>query len=118
MEADAQKPKPYASKMIVIVSDKGKVDSAKTDASGLLKKKLDQGNYKFYESWRHYKSTPNGESVSHFDKACLEEEWKKEFMKISINKNKIVEENVNEINMKCDWSQPCQLDQFKPPRRQ
>src|SRR5581483_9411013 len=65
MEADAQKPKPYTSKMIIIVSDKGKVDSAKTDASGLLKKKLDQGNYKLYESWRHYKSTPNGESVSH-----------------------------------------------------
>jgi hypothetical protein len=118
MEADAQKPKPYASKMIIIVSDKGKVDSAKTDASGLLKKKLDQGTYKLFETWRYYKSTPNGEDVSHFDKACLEEEWKKEFRKISINKNKIVEESVNEINMKCDWSQPCQLDQFKPPRRQ
>lgn len=118
MEANAREPKPYASRTIIIVSEGGKADSAKTDAEGKLTKKLAPGKYKLYESWRYYKRTPNGEELSHFDKACLEEEWKKEYKKVNITKTKTTEELVNEINLKCDWSQACQLESFKPPRRE
>src|SRR4051812_22262680 len=59
IEAEAKKEKPYAKKTIILVSSEGKIDSIKTNSSGIIKYKLKPGNYKLFESWRYYKTSPN-----------------------------------------------------------
>jgi hypothetical protein len=116
MEADAQKPKPYAHKTIIIIAESGKVDSVKTDKDGNFKKALKYGKYRLFEHWRYYKKTPDGSDISIYDKDCLGLEWKKEFKSISIDKTKITEEEKYQINSKCPWSVPCILEKYLPPR--
>jgi hypothetical protein len=118
MEADAQKARPFSGKTIIIVSDKGKVDSVRTDAKGNFKKKLDAGTYKFYESWKYYKATPNGDPVSNFDKDCLEKEWAKAFREVTKGKSTVTEKSEGPIVIPCPWKVPCLLEQFMPPVRE
>ncbi len=116
MEEDARKAKPYANKSIIIISEKGKADSVKTDKDGSFKKTLKIGKYKLYEAWRYYKKTPDGSSMTEFDLACLKLEWQKEFKVINITKEKIMEEEKFEINAKCPYSSPCVLEKYLPSR--
>ncbi len=113
--AEAEKPKAYANKTIVILSSKGKTDSVKTNADGLLKTNLKPGNYKLMEAWRYYKKANGGIPLSDFDKDCLKEEWKKEIKEIVITKKdvKIFEKNV--IIEICPWNLPCILESKRPP---
>ncbi len=116
MEHEAEKPKSYSGKTIVIVSESGKIDSVKTDKDGSFKRSLKYGKYKLFEAWKYYKTTPDGTAISLFDKACLDLEWKKEFRSISVTKTKTSEEEKYQINLKCPWSVPCLLEQNMPPR--
>ena len=116
MEEDAKKPKPYAHKTIIIISEKGKIDSVKTDGEGTFKKIVKYGKYKLYESWRYYKKTPDGSSIVEFDSACLKKEWKKEFKIITITKEKITEEIKFELIEKCPSMVPCVLEKYIPNR--
>ncbi len=116
MEAETQKPKPYSEKTIIIISEKGKVDSIKTDKDGNFKKTLKYGNYTFFEAWKYYKKTPDGTEISLYDKNCLATEWKKEFKSVSVTKGKVTEEEKYQINLKCPWSMPCLLEQNVQPR--
>lgn len=116
--AEAEKPKPYSNRSIIIISENGKVDSAKTDKNGMLKKSLKAGKYKLYEAWRFYKSTANGYPLSNFDKDCLSKEWQKEFRTVTVSKSKITEESKELITIHCDWSLPCTLENQLPPRRE
>lgn len=118
MEKDAQTPKPFANKMIIFVSSTGKIDSAKTDAKGTLKKKLSIGTYKLYETWKHYRSTPDGSSKDRFDKECLSQEWTKEFANITITKKTITRSDGEYIVNYCDHMLPCLLETHKPPMRE
>jgi hypothetical protein len=118
IEAEGQKQRPYSNRTIIIVSGLGKIDSALTDKNGVLKKVLRSGNYKLFEAWRFYKSTPNGGPISHYDQTCLSAEWNKAFRKISITKNKITEEQTDQITFNCEWFLPCILEQHLPPRRE
>jgi hypothetical protein len=115
MIAEAQQPKPFANKTIIIVSAKSKVDSAKTNNNGELVLKLKKGNYKIYESWRYYKQGAGGIKLADFDKECLKNEWKKEIKEITISKKefKFIDKNV--IVEECPWNLPCILESAKPP---
>lgn len=116
MEANALKPWPYAHKTVIIISEKGNVDSVKTDKAGSFKKTLKFGKYKLLESWRYYKKTPDGTLITMFDKDCLSAEWQKEFKNISVSKEKITEEEKYQINANCPWNMPCLLEKYMPPR--
>ena len=115
MLAEAQKPKPFANKTIIIVSAKGKADSVKTNTNGELVLKLKKGNYKIYESWRYYKKAAGGIKIADFDKECLKNEWKKEIKEIVVSKKefKVIDKNV--IVEDCPWNLPCILESAKPP---
>lgn len=115
MLADAEKAKPYSGKTIVIVSSKGKVDSAKTDVTGLLKVNLKIGTYKLFEAWRYYKKAAAGMLVSDFEKECLKGEWKKEIKEVIITKKEITISDKNAIVEVCPWNLPCILESHKPP---
>lgn len=116
--ADAEKAKPYANKTIIIVSAKGKIDSAKTNDAGFLNIKLKVGTYKLFEAWRFYKKATGGLVVSDFDGECLKNEWKKEIKEIVVTKkeNKISEKN--EIIEICPSNLPCVLESRRPPARE
>lgn len=118
MLADAQKHKPYSNRTIIIVSSKGKVDSVKTNDSGLLKANLKIGKYKLFETWRYYKKATGGMLVSDFDKACLKTEWKKEIKEITITASETKVAEKNEIVEVCPWNLPCILESHKPPARE
>lgn len=110
MMADAQKPKPYAEKLVVVVSKTGKVDSAKTDKSGVLKLKLKAGTYMLCESWRFRKSGPQNEPLSSFDTECLKTEWSKTITTFTVGKKAVVVKDVAPIEFQCNWRLPCLKD--------
>lgn len=112
---DAETPKPYANKTIVIISTKGKVDSVKTNATGLLSVKLKEGEYKLFEAWRYYKKADGGMMVSDFEAECLKAEWQKEIKMIEVTKTEVKISEKNEIIQVCPWNLPCILDSRKPP---
>lgn len=118
MEEEAQKPKPYAGKTIILISESGKIDSAKTDDKGVFKKKISPGKYNVFESWKYYKKTLNGISINSFDKNCLESEWKKPFMTIIYSKKSVSIESKEPIILYCDYNTPCILEKHMPPKRQ
>ncbi len=115
MQADAQKAKPYSNKTIVVVSNKGKVDSAKTTAEGTFKINLKPGTYRLFEAWRYYKKATGGLAVSDFDKECIKTEWKKEMKEVIVSKTEIKVTDKNEIIEICPWNLPCILESSKPP---
>jgi hypothetical protein len=112
--ADAEKVKPYANKMFIVISDKGKADSARTDMKGTMKLKLAPGNYKVYESWRFYKTNPSGEAMGYYDKACLEEEWKKHAIELIVTKSKLIQKSDGPIVLSCFGRESCRTKQILP----
>lgn len=118
IEKDAQTPKAYASQMIYFVSQKGTVDSVKTNEVGIFYKQFKPGVYKCYESWRFKKQTPDLSSADRFDKDCLKTEWNKEFMIITVTKVKVTSEYKNQIINHCDYNLPCLKESAKPPMRE
>jgi hypothetical protein len=115
MLAESQKPKPYAKKTIVIVSEEGKIDSARTNNSGILKLKLKAGQYKLFETWRYFNSTPAQLPVKDFDKDCLKPEWQKEIKTVVVTSKKAEVIHKNDIIIACPWNVPCILESAKPP---
>lgn len=115
IQADAQKAKPYSNRTIVAVSNKGKVDSAKTNTEGTFKINLKPGTYKLFEAWRYYKKADGGLAVSDFDQECIKAEWKKEIKEVIVSKTEIKVTDKNEIIQICPWNLPCILESHKPP---
>lgn len=118
MEKDAQTPKPYTNKTVVIISESGKIDSVKTDASGVIKLKLKAGTYKLYETWRFYKKTPDNTDLIRFEADCLKEEWAKEFQILTVTKKSFSTQEKLNITEFCDYQIPCFIHNYKPPKRQ
>lgn len=109
--AEAEKPKPYANKtVIVVLLQTGKADSAKTNPEGVLKLKLKKGDYKLYEPWRYYKSNQNGEPMAGFDKDCLKSEWEKQTFDAEVTRKGVKVTEVNPIVRECGWRQPCLIE--------
>lgn len=113
--ADAEKIKPYNNEKIIIVSSKGKADSATTNSEGIISKKLARGSYKLYLPWQFYKKSPDGQPLSHFDKNCLEKEWVKPILEVTVTKNSITQTSDSPIMIKCEYNPPCILDAYRGP---
>ncbi len=112
MEKDALIPKPYARKTF-IYKIKSKVDSVTIDDNGFFTVTLKPGTYKFYEPWKFHKRTQDGSPIDHFDKKCLEAEWKKEDLLLVVSKK--TEKFTNNIEQgKCEWQYPCYLKEYTP----
>lgn len=111
--AEMTKPKPYASKKMYLVSEKGKARVVKTGMNGSFCIKLAEGTYKLMEAWKHKRVSPNGESIEHFDKTCLKTEWEKETLQIMVLKNEITITGKNDITLYCDWAYPCLLEAYR-----
>lgn len=118
MEKDAQTAKPYASKYIYLISQKGKVDSVKTNEVGVFYTLLKPGVYKCFVDWRYKKQSPDLSSPDRFDKECLKTEWDKEFMIITVTKLKITSQYTSQIINYCDYNLPCLKESAKPPMRE
>ncbi|MGZ3899489.1 MAG: hypothetical protein ACXVNQ_03915 [Bacteroidia bacterium] len=117
MLANGEKLRPYTGKTIIIVSEKGRIDSAKTDTAGYINKKMAIGKYKLYEPWRYYKKTQRGDNINDFDKDCLKKEWAKHFMDVTVTKNNLTQKSDGPIVLYCSWDAPCLLESIKVQRR-
>jgi hypothetical protein len=113
MEELAQTPQPYAEKTILLVNSKGKCVKLKTNAEGVVSCSLKTGDYKLWETWRRCKKTPNGSSKNKFDKACLKEEWTKEFANLTVSASSSELIITNGIVEYCDFAIPCVLESFR-----
>jgi hypothetical protein len=108
MVEDAQKLKPYANQMLMIVSEKFKVDSVKTNDKGELNFKIKPGTYKIFEAWKFYKLGCQGLEAAKFERECLKMEWNQELYRINkVGKKKASIENGMEIMIRCEWGMPC-----------
>lgn len=116
--AEAQKPKPYAGRKVILISRSGKADTLTTDAKGKIKVKLKKGEYTLVEPWRYYKRSFNGAPLEQFDKECLKIEWIKTIAVISVGKKKTKVNFTNELTNYCEWSIPCLLETHAPPARE
>jgi hypothetical protein len=114
MEEEAQKAKPYIKKTIIVVSESGKIDSAKTDDSGILKLKLSVGKYKLFDAWRYYKQVPSGFSMKDMNAECLTLEWQKEIFSLNIGHKNMDSHPKNKIVLYCPWATPCLLESARP----
>jgi hypothetical protein len=113
MEERSRTPQPYANKVLYYKSDKGKTDSVITDDKGFLNLNLKAGTYNLFEPWKHFKKTPEGSPLSAYNKTCLEAEWKKEDLKITVTKTKPEIKN-NITTAKCAYQQDCLLVKHFP----
>lgn len=113
MEADAQKAKPYANKMVILVSATGKVDSVKTKNDGTFSAKLKPGTYKLYEAWRFYKLSPAADNLSNYSTECLKNEWTKNICLLTVTKQNFSIKEINPITAWCDWNRPCLKEEKK-----
>jgi hypothetical protein len=116
MLAEAEKPRPYSGKTIILISSAGKVDSAKTDTAGYIRKKMAVGKYKLYEPWRYYKKTQSGDPINEFDKECLKTEWARSFMDVTVTKSSLAQKSETPIVIYCSWDAPCLLESIKAQR--
>lgn len=114
MEEEFNKTKAFAFQKMILLKGK-KADTLITDKDGVLKVRLRKGNYTLMEPWRYYKRGANGLELSIFDLRCLEQEWSKACIRISIKKRKAKVEHLNEIIHVCDWQSPCVLEGKQPP---
>lgn len=114
MEAASQIIHPYAHKTIVYVSEKGKTDSVRTDENGNIVVKLKNGTYRFYESWKYYKKTPDGQPSSLYDLNCLNAQYKIELVKVTVNRKVIQINLVYDLIERCPWQMECLLEKNMP----
>lgn len=110
MEAKAEIKHPFAKKTIIYIAENGKVDSVKTDSKGTCCVKLKYGTYKFYESWKYYKKTPNGQALNLFDNACLKTEWEKEIYKVVLTKKRSEVTKYYDLIQKCPHQFECLIE--------
>lgn len=116
--AEAQKPKPYAGRKVILVAKSGKVDTLTTDARGKVKLKLKRGEYSLMETWRYYKKSFNGTPLEQYDMACLKTEWTKTIALLSVGRKETKINFTNELHNYCEWSSPCLLEAHTPPARE
>ena len=114
VEEQAKIPQAYSNMLLIYKSDKGKVDSVKTNEKGFLILNLKAGTYKFFEPWKFHKKTPDGANISIYNKTCIESEWKKEDLKITIGTkgNPIIKNNIS--TSKCFWDNDCLIQKQMP----
>jgi hypothetical protein len=113
---EAEKPKPYAART-VIISKAGRIDSARTDTGGILRKKLRTGSYRLIESWRYYKRTPDGMPLTNYDSSCLKSEWTKEFGVLTLTSKSQSFSKKFDIVEQCDRKKPCLLESAREERQ-
>jgi hypothetical protein len=107
MEEATKIPQPYANKTLIYKNSKGLVDSVKTNDSGIVVLNLKYSTYKFYETWRYYKSLPDVILKNNFDKTCMKAEWQKSLFTVSVSKTSDTKTQNIEIQNKCPHQQPC-----------
>jgi hypothetical protein len=112
MQEDAQKVKPYAGKTIIAISG-NRVDSCRTNKSGIWTKKLLPGEYAFYEAWQYYQRGIGGKPVKSFLLDCLQSQWKKEVFKLTVKTREPKTHKAPEIRLRCEFQLPCLIEQ--PP---
>jgi hypothetical protein len=117
MQAQSEKNKPYPNHTLVFVSEKGKIDSARTTNNGELTIKLRKGTYSVIEAWRFNLYTPEDLPIDAFDRECLKQEWVREYGKLVLDKKTEVFTRLNPIVKFCAWRAPCLLQQEVPPGR-
>jgi hypothetical protein len=114
MKAEIEKPVPYTG-TIIYISEKGKVDSAKTNEAGKVTLKLRKGKYLVQEPWRYYLYTPHDLPIESFDRDCIKKEWEKLLMTIRVEKKGVIIHPEFPLHRSCPWNAPCILQSEPPP---
>lgn len=112
--AEAAKEKAFANQKLILLRGK-KADTLYTDAEGRLNLRLKKGEYLLFEPWRYYKQGMNGLDLSYFNSKCLEQEWSKAILRISVNGKTVKVEDLNTLHYLCDWQLPCLAEGKQPP---
>lgn len=112
--AEAAKEKAFANQKMILLRGK-KADTLYTDAEGRLNLRLKKGEYFLFEPWRYYQQGMNGLERSYFNSVCLEQEWRKAKLRISIKGKTVKVEEMNAIHYHCDWQLPCLAEGKQPP---
>jgi len=118
MELEAQTSKPFEGMRVVLFGNGRKAKVLKTGLGGKLILKLKNGEYKLMEYWRYAKLGPNGQAAGVFDPLCLEQEWKKEFIRLVVKDGKMEVTEMYQLSMFCPHTMPCVLDVNLPPMRE
>ncbi|MDX2173320.1 MAG: hypothetical protein SFY56_09380 [Bacteroidota bacterium] len=92
------------------------IDSVKTDDNGIANLNIKCGSYTLIEAWKHFKRTPDNNSIKEYDKACLKKEWKMPNYKLFIKTEKdfkldLLKEVIRGI---CFYKYPCLLQRHLP----
>lgn len=103
--------KPYALKKLIVVSQ-NHIDTITTDKNGYIKTNWEYGTYYLFEPWKFYKQVPPTLLEKNYDKTCLDEEWRKEDLKIVVSKKTTTIAN-NLILLECPDKHPCLTNQVK-----
>lgn len=118
MQKKAETPVPYANMTLIYFDEKKKIDSVKTNAAGIFRKKLRKGNYQLFESWRYNLYTPGSKDITSFDRNCLLAEWQKPFATLRVERKQFKLVILTPITEFCEWQVPCLKDTEIPPGRQ
>ena len=117
LQEKVEKNKPYTNRTLVFVSDKGRIDSARTDSQGNLAIKLKKGNYTLFEAWRFNLYTPEDLPIDAFDRECIKQEWMRPYGSLVLDSKTMVFKKLNPIIKYCAWRVPCLLEREIPPGR-
>lgn len=112
--ASTYQKKPFANKTIYMYK-KGKcVDSLVTDSLGWVNRRIKNGKYDLFLSYKHFKRTPIA-TENEFDMECMKKEWLRPDGMLEISWKGIHFIN-NRIGFKyCDWQYNCLKERHIPP---
>jgi hypothetical protein len=85
--AVAEKEVPLPNWRFYVYQDNKCIDSIRTNDSGNVIVKYYPGTYYLFESWKHFKKTPDNSPIGDFYKDCMVKEWAKPNYKVTIGED-------------------------------
>ncbi|MBK9285599.1 MAG: hypothetical protein IPM51_14960 [Sphingobacteriaceae bacterium] len=116
--AEAEKEHNYANAKFILVNTNQKTYPISTNTEGLIKIKIPYGDYSLMEEWRNNKKIPGDEKLDNFDKDCLENEWKKVYLKFNFSKSTTLPLKPEIIELTCPNNYPCLKVDNQIPQRE
>lgn len=108
---------PYANKTLYLITSKGKyISTVTSNAKGVFNLHLKTtGTFYLLEPWKYLKTGPYGDSTINYDQTCLNTEWKKPDVIITVSKGKNKVQSFIPETAPCFWQYPCALHREMPP---
>lgn len=114
--AEAEKERGLDNHTFYVYKKNKCVDSIKTDDNGIGNLNIKSGSYTLVEAWKHFKRTPDGNSIKEYDKTCLKKEWKIPNYKLTIKTEKDFKLELQQQTIRgiCFYKYPCLIKREMP----